>query len=120
MAKRQTIQWPKDGQYNGQKKKNKRTNNDLINTTQKTKYRATQTSLKTGDELRKDKQLLLHNVALVVICELKTDFPLGNISLCLKALRTNPDYHSYCWFIRGLVTFVYIDDVLISYHFPLV
>ena len=28
----------KDIQYNGQKKKGKRTNNDLQNTTQKTKY----------------------------------------------------------------------------------
>jgi hypothetical protein len=32
MAKRQTIQWPKDRQYNGQKKKDKGTNNDLQNT----------------------------------------------------------------------------------------
>jgi hypothetical protein len=53
MAKRQTIQWPKDRQYNGQKKKNKKTNNDLKNTTQKTKYRATQTSPKTEDELQR-------------------------------------------------------------------
>ena len=30
------------------RKKNKRTNNDLQNTTQKSKYRATRTSLKTG------------------------------------------------------------------------
>jgi hypothetical protein len=47
MAKRkrtkgQTIQWPKekgqkDKQYNGQKKKDKRTNNDPQNITQKTK-----------------------------------------------------------------------------------
>ena len=29
MAKRQTTQWPKDRQHNGQKKKDKRTNNDL-------------------------------------------------------------------------------------------
>ena len=31
----------KDRQHNGQKKKNKRTNNDLQNTTQKTKDRVT-------------------------------------------------------------------------------
>jgi hypothetical protein len=32
MAKRQTIQWPKDRQYNGQRKKDKGTNNDVQNT----------------------------------------------------------------------------------------
>jgi hypothetical protein len=42
----------KDRQHNGQKKKDKGTNNDLQNTTQKTKGRATHTSLKTGGELR--------------------------------------------------------------------
>ena len=31
MAKRQTTQWPKDRQHNGQKKKSKTTNNDLQN-----------------------------------------------------------------------------------------
>ena len=44
MAKRQTIQWPKDRQhnsqknrkYNGQKKKDKGTNNDLQNPTART------------------------------------------------------------------------------------
>ena len=49
MAKRQTIQWPKDRQYNGQKtdnamakrKRTKSINNDLQNTTPKTKDRAT-------------------------------------------------------------------------------
>jgi len=38
-------------QYNGQKKKDKRTNHDLQNITQKTKDRATRTPLKPGDEL---------------------------------------------------------------------
>ena len=38
----------KDRQYNGQKKKDKRKNNDVQNTTQKTKDRATQTPLKTS------------------------------------------------------------------------
>ena len=43
----------KDRQYNGQKKQeNKRTNNDLQNTTQKTKDWSTRTPLKTGGELR--------------------------------------------------------------------
>ena len=42
---------PKDRQYNGQKKKDKRTNNDLHNITQKIKDLATRTPLKT-DELR--------------------------------------------------------------------
>jgi len=37
----------KDRQHNGQKKKIKRTNNDLQNTKQKTKDRATRTTLKT-------------------------------------------------------------------------
>ena len=41
-----------DRQHNGQKKKNKMTNKDLQNITQKTKDRATQTPIKTGDELR--------------------------------------------------------------------
>ena len=35
-------------QHNGQKKKDKRTNNDLQNITQKTKDRVTRTLLKTG------------------------------------------------------------------------
>jgi len=35
----------------GMAKKNKRTNNDLQKTTQKTKYRATQSSLRTDDKL---------------------------------------------------------------------
>ena len=41
----------KTRQHNGKKKKHKRTNNDLQNTTQKTKDRVTRTPLKTGDEL---------------------------------------------------------------------
>ena len=41
-----------DRQHNGQTKKNKMTNKDLQNITQKTKDRATQTPIKTGDELR--------------------------------------------------------------------
>ena len=41
------IRKSKDRQHNGQKKNAKRTNNDLHNTTQKTKDRATQTPLKT-------------------------------------------------------------------------
>ena len=41
----------KDRQHNSQKKKDKWTNNDLQNTTQKTKYRAMRTRLKIGDEL---------------------------------------------------------------------
>ena len=40
-----------DRQYNGQKKKEIGTKNELQNTTEKTKDRATQTLLKTGDEL---------------------------------------------------------------------
>ena len=40
----------KDRQHNGQKKTDKRTNNDLQNTTHKTKDRVTRTALKTGDE----------------------------------------------------------------------
>ena len=42
----------KDSQYNGQKKKDKWTNNDLHNTTQETKDRATRTPQNTGGELR--------------------------------------------------------------------
>ena len=38
----------KDRQQNGQKKKDKRTNNDLQNTTHKSKDRVTQTPLKIG------------------------------------------------------------------------
>ena len=41
----------KDTQHNDEKKNYKRTNNDLQNTTQKTKDRATRTPLITGDEL---------------------------------------------------------------------
>jgi hypothetical protein len=42
----------KNRQHNGQKKKYKRTNNNLQNITYKTKDRVTRTTLKTGDELR--------------------------------------------------------------------
>jgi hypothetical protein len=41
------IRKSKDRQHNGQKKNDKMTNNDLHNTTRKTKDRATQTPLKT-------------------------------------------------------------------------
>jgi hypothetical protein len=43
----------KDRQYNGQKKKDKRTNNDLQNITQKSKDRATQNTTKTRITLSK-------------------------------------------------------------------
>ena len=42
----------KDRQHNDRQKKDKRTNNYLQNTAQKTKDRATRTPIKTGDELR--------------------------------------------------------------------
>jgi mannose-6-phosphate isomerase-like protein (cupin superfamily) len=42
----------KNRQHNGQKKKDKRTNNDIQNTSQKTKDRTTRIPLKTGGELR--------------------------------------------------------------------
>jgi len=42
----------KDRQHNGQKKKDKRTNNDLQNITHKTKDRVTRIPLKTESELR--------------------------------------------------------------------
>ena len=42
----------KDRQYNGRKKNDKRTNNDLQNITQKTKDQVTQTPLKMKGELR--------------------------------------------------------------------
>ena len=42
----------KNKQHNGQKKKYKRTNNDLQNITHKTKDRLTRTPLKTGGEIR--------------------------------------------------------------------
>ena len=46
-------QIPRKGHYNGRKKKkDKRTNNNLQNITQKTKDRATRTPLKPGGELR--------------------------------------------------------------------
>ena len=51
----QTIQWPKDRQYNGQKKKYKGINNDLQNITQKDW--ATRTPLKTGGELHHKQKL---------------------------------------------------------------
>jgi len=38
--------WKKERQHNGQKKNDKSTNNDLQNTTQKTKDRVPRTSLK--------------------------------------------------------------------------
>ena len=44
------IRKQKDKQHNGQKKKNKRTNNDIQSTTQKTKDRSTRTLLKTGSK----------------------------------------------------------------------
>ena len=42
----------KDRQYNGQKKKDKRPNNDLQTITQKTKVRATRTPIKNRGDLR--------------------------------------------------------------------
>ena len=42
----------KDRQHNGQKKKDKRTNNNLQNITHKTKYRVTRTPLKTSGTRR--------------------------------------------------------------------
>jgi hypothetical protein len=41
----------KDRQHNGQNKKKRRINNDVQNITQKIKYPATRTPLKTRDEL---------------------------------------------------------------------
>ena len=50
----------KDRQHNGQEKKDKRTNNDLQNITQKTKDQATRTPLKIGEGVeRKGAQVLL-------------------------------------------------------------
>ena len=61
--KGETIQWPKhtkvimrnckskDRQYNGQQKKDQKTNKGLQNITQKTKDRATHNPLNTGGEL---------------------------------------------------------------------
>ena len=46
------IRISKNRQHNGQKKKDKRRKNDLQDITHKTKDQVTQTSLKTGDELR--------------------------------------------------------------------
>ena len=45
------IRISKDTQHKGQKKKDKRTNNDLQSITHKTKDRTSRTPLKTGDEL---------------------------------------------------------------------
>ena len=44
-------------QYNGQNKIDKRTNNDLQNTTQKTKDRVTQTPLKIGSDHRYSRRI---------------------------------------------------------------
>jgi hypothetical protein len=44
-------------QHNGQKKKDKKTNNDLQNTTQKGKDRAARNPLKTGGEPTREKIL---------------------------------------------------------------
>ena len=54
-TKGQTTQWPiekgqKDRQHNGRQKKDKSTDNDLQNITQKTEDRATLTPLKAGGE----------------------------------------------------------------------
>ena len=53
----------KNRQYNDHKKVDKKTNNDLQNTTQKTKNLGTRTPLKSGVEnrcSRKSEQFLLH------------------------------------------------------------
>ena len=50
----------KNRQCNDQTIKNKRTNNNLQNTTQKTKDRATRTPLRSEGELQIDNQFLLH------------------------------------------------------------
>ena len=46
------IHISKDRQYNGKTKKDKRTSNNLQNTTNKTKDRATRTTLNSGSKLR--------------------------------------------------------------------
>ena len=46
------IRKSKDRQHNGQKKKDKRTNNDMQNTTHKTKDQVLRTSLQSGGEHR--------------------------------------------------------------------
>jgi hypothetical protein len=64
----------KDRQHNGQMKKDKRTNNDLNNTTQKTKDRATRTPQKPGVNLAapEGKAVPAPLVTLVVLLQLQT------------------------------------------------
>jgi hypothetical protein len=55
----QVMRFHLDRQYNNQQKKDKKTNNDRQNTTQKTNDWAVRTTMN-GSELRKGKQFLFH------------------------------------------------------------
>jgi hypothetical protein len=90
-------------QHNGQKKKYKRTNNDLKKHTHGTKDRITRTPLKTGDELRcsgrvgsscsisgtRRRVKLVTNVLYVLLRYTDSDYPFGIFKLfLLKILDT--------------------------------
>jgi hypothetical protein len=57
----------KDREHNGQKKKDKRTNNDLQNIAHKTKDRVTRTTLKNEEELCYDDNLNTFSLLLLLI-----------------------------------------------------
>jgi hypothetical protein len=103
--------------------KRKRTNNSLQNITHKTKERATQTSLKTGDELVWSRWVsnscstgvtnvksLLHVVGMLLDAYLKEEPPNDHsISFCFKFALWSPNDHSisFCfkfvlWFPRRI------------------
>jgi hypothetical protein len=75
--------------YHGQKIQDKRTNNDLLNTTQKPKDQATRIPLKTGGEHQKGKQFLFH--LLMVILLYLTDRYLYVDSMCVHLFMTYID-----------------------------
>jgi len=97
----------KDKRHNGQKKKNKRINNDLQNITHKTKDRATRTPLKTRGE---NLILMWHSTIWCVSCRiLAIDF--HNFSMNIQIL-----YHLFLWIVRKQVW--YMSIIIFFQDFP--
>ena len=106
----------KDRKYNGQKKNDKRTNNDLQSTTQKTKYWATETSQKLGVKSGVLLGKLVHVslVAPIVLIFLPkwrivpvmtiAEILLGNYKLDIKQQSIS---QSSCWFPREPCVYKY-------------
>jgi hypothetical protein len=89
MFSRHTIQ------YNEQKKKDKRTNNDLQNIKQKTKTRTTRTTLKTRNELKCSCPALIVASVMFLSCSnsgIRRITPVTNSVINREMRKRRPDY----------------------------